>query len=115
MGASPPASGPSAVPWSRNARGLTLSVRLTPKGGRDAVEGIQTLSDGRAVLKARVRAAPSEGEANAALVKLLAHALDIPSRSIAIAGGAASRAKTVQIVGDAAALEARLLQIVAAR
>jgi uncharacterized protein (TIGR00251 family) len=92
------------VPWTRNAAGLVLSVRLTPKGGRDAIDGIETLSDGRAVLKARVRAAPSEGEANAALVKLLAHALGVPQRNIAIAGGATSRVKRIEIVGDAAAL-----------
>jgi len=44
-----------------------VSVRLTPKGGRDSIDGVDTLADGTAVLKARVRAAPSEGEANAAL------------------------------------------------
>ena len=38
--------------------GIALAVRLTPKGGRDAIDGIETLADGRAVLKARVRAAP---------------------------------------------------------
>ena len=52
-----------------------LDVRLTPRGGRDAIEGVEQLADGRAVLKARVRAAPSEGEANAALCRLIADAL----------------------------------------
>jgi uncharacterized protein YggU (UPF0235/DUF167 family) len=42
-------------------------VRLTPRGGRDAIDGIEPLSAGRRVLKVRVRAAASEGEANAAL------------------------------------------------
>ena len=49
--------------------GVVVTVRLTPKGGRDAIDGIETLADGRAVLKVRVRAAPSEGEANAALCR----------------------------------------------
>jgi uncharacterized protein YggU (UPF0235/DUF167 family) len=40
-------------------------VRLTPKGGWDAVDGIEQLADGRSVLKVRVRAAASDGEANA--------------------------------------------------
>jgi uncharacterized protein (TIGR00251 family) len=105
----------ASVPWSRNAVGVVLSVRLTPKGGRDAIDGIETLSDGRAVLKARVRAAPSEGEANAALVKLLAHTLGVPQRNVTIAGGATSRIKRVEIAGDAAALELRLSQMVSPR
>lgn len=102
-------------PWTRNAAGLVLSVRLTPKGGRDAVDGIETLSDGRGVLKARVRAAPSEGEANAALVKLLAHALGVPQRSVTIAGGATARIKRVEIAGDAKAIEARLSELAGPR
>ena len=48
-----------------------LAVRLTPRGGRDAIDGIEQLSDGRRVLKVRVRAAASEGEANAALDYIL--------------------------------------------
>ena len=52
-------------PWTVTVDGLLLAVRLTPKGGRDEVNGIETLSDGRAVLKARVRALPEDGAANA--------------------------------------------------
>ena len=52
-----------AKPFTVGAEGLTLHVRLTPKGGRDAIDGIETLSDGKAVLKARVRAVPEDGEA----------------------------------------------------
>src|SRR5262249_60006688 len=61
-----------AVPWNAVADGLIVSVRLTPKGGRDSIDGIVTLADGRVVLQARVRAPPREGEANAALLRLIA-------------------------------------------
>ena len=64
-------------PWSAVPGGIMLTVRLTPKGGSDAIDGIETMADGRAVLKARVRAAPSDGEANAALVKLVARTLGV--------------------------------------
>lgn len=105
----------SARPWIATASGVTLAVRLTPKGGRDSIDGIETLSDGRAVLKARVRAVPSEGEANTALVKLLAKSLDVPARSVAVTGGATARVKRIAIDGDAATLIARLEKLTAAR
>ncbi len=41
--------------------GILLDIRLTPRGGRDAVDGAATLSDGRRVLTARVRAVPERG------------------------------------------------------
>jgi uncharacterized protein (TIGR00251 family) len=95
--------------------GVSISVRLTPKGGRDSIDGIETMSDGRAVLKARVRAAPHEGAANDALVALLAKALSVPRRNVEITGGATSRIKRVKVVGDAAALAAKLEKLAAAR
>ena len=69
-------------PWTAAADGVFLDVRLTPRGGRDAIDGIESRADGRAVLKARVRAAPFEGEANDALCRLLARSLDVPSRDV---------------------------------
>ena len=103
------------APWIASASGLTLHVRLTPRGGRDCIDGIDTLSDGRSVLKARVRAAPTEGEANAALTTLIAKALDVPARSVSIAGGTTARVKRVAIDGDAASLIARLEKLTASR
>jgi hypothetical protein len=43
----------AAMPWEPREGGLALRVRVTPRGGRDALEGVETLADGRAVLKAR--------------------------------------------------------------
>jgi uncharacterized protein YggU (UPF0235/DUF167 family) len=99
-------------PWVVTKDGLTVTVRLTPKGGRDAVEGIESLADGRAVLKARVRAAPSEGEANDALIRLLARSLDVAPRRVTLAGGATGRIKRLTVEGDGAALAAALEKIV---
>jgi uncharacterized protein len=103
-----------ARPWIVTAGGVTISVRLTPRGGRDAIEGLEQRADGQCVLKARVRAAPTEGEANAALIKLLAHALGAPPRNVSLVAGATSRIKRVTITGDgpmlAAALE-KLLRV----
>jgi uncharacterized protein len=95
-------------PWTAAADGVFVDVRLTPRGGRDAVEGIQRRTDGRAVLKARVRAVPSEGEANAALCRLIAGAIDVAPRDVTIASGATSRIKRVLIKGQAGAIVAAL-------
>ena len=90
-------------------------MRLTPKGGRDEIDGVETLSDGRTVLKARVRAAPSEGEANAALVRLIAKSLAVPARDVTLTAGATSRVKRLAIAGDGPALAAALEKICASR
>jgi uncharacterized protein (TIGR00251 family) len=97
-----------ARPWAAAAGGLVIDVRLTPKGGRDAFDGIAALADGRAVLKARVRAAPHEGAANAALVRLIAKAAGVAAGRVAIVAGATARVKRVTIAGNARSLAAAL-------
>jgi len=102
-----------ARPWTVVADGIVVVVRLTPKGGRDAVDGIEALADGRSVLKARVRAAASEGEANAALVRLLARALGVAPRDVALLSGETARIKQLRIAGPGAAFAAALEKICA--
>lgn len=98
----------SGRPWRLAGGGIILTVRLTPKGGRDAIDGIARLTDGTKVLKARVRAAPTEGEANAALTRLIAAALGIPPRNVTIVAGATSRIKRLAIAGEGTSLLAAL-------
>ncbi len=86
-------------------------MRLTPKGGRDAIDGIEQLADGRNVLKVRVRAAPSEGAANEALIRLIAKAMGVPPRAVSLAAGATSRVKRLAISGDGPTLVAALERI----
>jgi uncharacterized protein YggU (UPF0235/DUF167 family) len=95
-------------PWRVAPGGLLLAVRLTPKGGRDAIDGIADLADGTCVLKVRVRAAASEGEANAALVSLMARALGIAARNVSLLAGGRARIKRLQIGGQGAVLAAEL-------
>ncbi len=90
-------------PWALSADGLVVTVRLTPKAGRDSIDGIIRLSDGRLVLWARVAAVPSEGEANSALTRLIARTLHVAPRDVTLVGGATSRIKRVLIKGDARA------------
>ena len=89
-------------------KSLRFSVRLTPKGGRDAVEGWTQGVDGAIYLKARVATVPEDGKANAALIAILAKTLGIAKSKITIAGGTTSRLKTVDVGGDPRALAAQL-------
>jgi uncharacterized protein (TIGR00251 family) len=101
-------------PWQVAADGLALTVRLTPKGGRDAIDGVERMADGRSVLKVRVRAAPSDGEANAALVRLMAKALGVAPRQVNLVAGATARIKRLTVAGAGPALAAALAGIVGA-
>lgn len=93
------------------AGGLLVDVRLTPRGARDAVDGSSALSDGRRVLLARVRAVPEKGAANAALEALMADALGVPRSIVAITSGHTARVKTIRLLGDPAALAARIAKL----
>lgn len=94
--------------WSATPDGLAILIRLTPRGGRDGLDRTETLADGRQVLRARVRAAPSDGEANAALIALLAKELQVSRSQLSLTAGASARLKRIAVRGDAEALAARL-------
>ena len=100
-------------PWIVSKDGLSLTVRLTPKGGRDAVDGIEERADGRCVLKVRVRAAASAGEANTALVRLVAKTLGVAPRAVSLVAGETARIKRLRIDGPGAALAAALEKVCA--
>jgi uncharacterized protein (TIGR00251 family) len=74
---------------------VRFAVRLTPRGGRDAVEGAG--EDG--ALRCRVAAPPVEGAANEALVRLLARELGVGRGAVVIVGGETARTKQVALDG----------------
>lgn len=83
-------------------------MRVTPRGGRDAVEGWAMDEAGRPVLKVRVAAAAADGAANAAVLALLAKALGRPRSAVVILRGETARVKQIEIDGVAAADLARV-------
>jgi len=91
-------------PWRTAVKGISVAVRVTPRGGRDDIDGIETLADGRSVVKLRVRAVADGGEANRAVTELLARALGVPKANVRLLSGATSRQKQVAIDGDPAKL-----------
>jgi len=78
---------------------IVLNVRLTPRAGRDSIDGVVTLADGRVFAKAHVRAAPEDGEANKALIALLARTFRVPRSAVEIVSGKTARLKQVRIAG----------------
>lgn len=76
-----------------------LPVRLTPGASADRIDGWDVDPDGRPVLKVRVRARPVEGEANTALIKLLAKSLRLPKSSVTLDRGGQSRTKMISVAG----------------
>jgi hypothetical protein len=76
-----------------------LPIRLTPGASIDRIDGWDVDPEGRPVLKVRVRARPIEGEANEALIKLLAKALGVPKSAVAIQRGGQSRTKILAVEG----------------
>lgn len=104
--------GPPAF-WSVTPEGVRLGVRLTPKGGRDGFDGVETRDDGKLWLKARVRAAPEDGRANAALGKLIAQALGVAPSMVELVSGATARQKVFLIRSASDALAPKLAAVAA--
>jgi uncharacterized protein YggU (UPF0235/DUF167 family) len=93
--------------------GLRLRVRAAPKSARDGVDGIEETPDGPA-LKVRVRAVAEDGRANKAVALVVAEWLGIPKSRVEVSAGAKSRLKTLVVAGEAAELERRLNERLAA-
>jgi hypothetical protein len=72
---------------------MRLAVRVTPRAARDAIVGFA--SDG--TLHVRVSAVPADGEANAAVTKLLARAFDLALRDVVLVSGATARLKQFEV------------------
>lgn len=87
--------------------GARFDVRVAPRGSRTGIAGVR---DG--ALLVRVTAPPVDGAATEAVVRLLAQALDLAPRDLAVVSGARARRKTIEVRGlDAATLHARLSAI----
>ena len=93
----------TAQPYRATGDGILIDLRLTPRGGRDGIDGLKL---GR--VQARVRAVPEDGRANAALVELVADEIGVPKSTVSVTAGKTARLKTLLIAGDPKVLEARV-------
>ena len=76
-------------------------MRLTPSGGTDRIDG-RARDEKGAYLRARVRAAPENNDANRALEALIAKALGVAKSKVSVTRGATARLKTLEIDGASA-------------
>jgi uncharacterized protein (TIGR00251 family) len=89
---------------------VRISVRVTPRGGRDAIDGWTD----EGVLRVRVAAAPADGKANEAVVRTIAKAAGVAPSSVSIISGSSSRTKIVEVGGvTPEQLGARLGRVIA--
>ncbi len=96
-GAREPA-GAGRTPWLlEGAGGLRIRVHASPGARREGVLGVH----GDA-LRVAVRAAPERGRANEAIEAVLAGALALPRRAVAVERGHGARLKTVRLHGVSA-------------
>jgi uncharacterized protein YggU (UPF0235/DUF167 family) len=102
-------------PWRYSTARVSVALRVTPRGGRDGIDGIETLANGRNVMKVRVRAIAEGGEANRAVTELLAKALGVPKAKVRLLSGATSRLKQVAVDGDPKSLGEALRVLTSAK
>ena len=102
-------------PWRYSTDGISVALRVTPRGGRDDIDGIETLTNGRSVVKVRVRAIADGGEANRAVTELMAKVLGVPKARVKILSGMTSRIKQVAVDGDPKILGETLRKVAAAK
>jgi len=101
-----------ALPYRISNQTLLIFVRLTPNSNKDEVFAVEEGADRtspkartggasnsyfKAHFKARVRAQPEKGKANAALTKLIAKWLNIAASDVSLKAGSQSRFKTIEI------------------
>ncbi len=101
--------------WRTSTEGISVALRVTPRGGRDDIDGLERLANGRTVVKVRVRAIADGGEANRAVTELLAKALGVRKASVRMLSGATSRLKQIAVDGDPAKLGDALRKLTAAK
>ena len=107
----------SRLPLSATADGVVVTIRVTPRAQPEGVAGTVEVAGPRGVetaLAVRVSAAPADGEANAAVLRLLAKAWQVPPTSLSIVSGTTSRIKRVLVRGDAPILLRQLTERIAA-
>jgi uncharacterized protein (TIGR00251 family) len=101
----------SAACYRVTEDGLVVRVRLTPRAGRERVDGVVDGDGEAAYLAVRVAAPPVENAANEALIAFLAKRWGIARSRLAIEAGERARVKTLTVRGAGEELAAALADL----
>jgi hypothetical protein len=86
--------------WYRSGADLVLRLRVQPRASHPGIVGVEGER-----LKLRVSAPPVDGDANRAVIELIAAVVQLPRSRLSIARGTSGRNKDVRIAGIAADAE----------
>ena len=92
------------LPFISAGDGVRVRLRVQPRARRNRIDGLVPEADGGVALKVAVTAAPEDGNANAAVIALLAKAWGQPKSAFTVIVGAADRRKIIHLQGDPARL-----------
>ena len=82
------------VAIQNSPNGATFAVKVHPRAKKNAITG--EVGD---ALKLSLTSPPVDGKANAACIEFFAKLLNLPSSSVTIASGQASRNKVIRVAG----------------
>jgi uncharacterized protein (TIGR00251 family) len=94
--------------------GVVIHARVTPKSSADEIVGVERAAEGP-VLQVKVRALPDKGQANSAVIALLAKWLGEAKSRLKVTSGTKARIKQVFVEGEPDALMAKLAARIAAK
>lgn len=90
----------AGFPFSKTSTGILAAIKVAPRAGRNAIEGPGSDADGGVFIRVSVTAAPDDGKANAAVIKLLSKVWRVAKSHISVASGATARRKTLHVAGN---------------
>ncbi len=96
------------LPIKQTDKGIVLSIRLSPKSSKNAINSIELDVDGNAILKASVTTVPEKGKANQALINLLSKELKIAKKDFSIISGETDKNKKILVNTDITHLTEKL-------
>lgn len=93
------------IPYTESTDGIVFKVQVVPRASRSEIVGAHN-----GALRVRIAAAPVDGAANEAVLRILARVFKVSRSAVQITAGHSSKIKQVSITGGAANALAALIR-----